>query len=204
MHVWAITGAIACGKSTVARLFAQLGAQVRSADDDARAVLEESAVRDAVRGAFPDAFDDDGALDRAALGRRIFADPEARRTLNALTHPAIRRRMRAAIDAARADTRPGLLLYEVPLLYEGALEGWFDGVIAVAASPDAQAERLQAREAAAGRPPLTADAIAARLSAQISADEKARRADVVVRTDTELEQTRAQVARLWRERFAPR
>lgn len=181
MHVWAITGGIACGKSTVSRLFAEQGAQIASADDDARAVLTDgSGTREAVLAAF-------GTLDRAALGKRVFEDPEARKTLNALMHPAIRRRMRATIDAARAEDRLGLLLYEVPLLYEGGLETWFDGVIAVQASHESQRSRLLAR----GLSEIEAEQ---RLAAQLDPLEKVRRSQQVVSTDIPIEETRAAVA----------
>jgi dephospho-CoA kinase len=198
MKVVAVTGGIAGGKSTVIRMLGELGATIHSADEDARAVLAPgSPTLAAVLEAFPEARAADGTIDRAALGARIFGDAEARTRLNALMHPAIRVRMREAIDAARASTIPGVLAYEVPLLYEGGLETWFDWVIAVLASPAHQAQRLQAREAAAGRMPLTPEAIAERLSAQMPPEEKARRADFVVRTDVPLEETRAQAARVW-------
>lgn len=194
-----ITGGIASGKSTVTRMLAERGAQTFSADQDARAVLHDPAILDAVRAAFPDAGTPDGGIDRAALGRIVFADPAERRHLESLLHPAIIERMRGAIATARDAAAPvaPLLAYEVPLLYEANLEHLFDYVVAVVVSPEIQAERLQAREQAAGRPVLTAEAIAERLSAQLPLEEKARRADFVIRTDTSLEDTRAQVAALW-------
>lgn len=198
MKTVAITGGIAGGKSAVSAMFADLGAEVHSADEDARAVLAPgSPTLSAVLNAFPTAKTPDGRLDRAALAAVIFADLEARIRLNSLMHPAIRARMRAAIDAAKASERPGALVYEVPLLYEGGLETWFDVVIAVLASSKRQAERLQEREAKAGRIPLTDPEIAERLSAQLPPEEKARRADYVIRTDVSMEETRHEVARVF-------
>ena len=180
MQTWAITGGIACGKSTVSGLFAACGARIASADQDARAVLAEgSPTRSAVLEAF-------GTVERYELAARIFGDPEARKMLDSIMHPAIRRRMRAALAEAQADPTAGLLLYEVPLLYEGGLESWFQGVIAVAADSAVQRERLRERG-------LSDEAAAQRLASQMNPDEKARRADFVVRTDTALEQTRHQV-----------
>lgn len=198
MQVWAITGGIACGKSAVAALFAACGAQVGSADADARAVLAEPEVVAALAAAFPEAVSVEGGVDRTALGASIFADAAARANLNGIMHPAIRRRMRAAIDAARANPAQGLLLYEVPLLYEGGLETWFDGVIVVAASAAVQRERLSVRA------PLTDAELDQRLAAQMPVDEKVRRADLVVRTDVPMAQTRAEVERLAVERFGLR
>ena len=173
MKIIAVTGGIADGKSTVTRMLGEKGAQTASADDDARAVLApDSPTLTAVLADFPQARLPHGGVDRAALGAIIFGDDEARARLNALMHPAIRARMRSTIDAARAATQPGVLAYEVPLLYEGGLETWFDAVIAVIANSAVQAERLQQREVTAGRPPLTDSAVAERLSAQLSSESK--------------------------------
>lgn len=197
MKVIGITGGIASGKSTVTKMFAELGAQTASADEDARAVLEPgSPTLDAVFTAFPDVRNPDGTLNRSALGARIFPDMDARKALESLTHPAIIERMKSRIETVRQSDEVGLLIYEVPLLYEAGLESLFDRVVAVVASREAQAERLQAREASAGRPPLTEDAIDARLTAQLSSDEKARRADEVIRTDVPMDETRQAVARI--------
>jgi dephospho-CoA kinase len=199
MRIAGITGGIASGKSTVAALFAACGAQTRSADEDARAILQpDSPALDAVFAAFPAARSGDGTLDRAALASRIFADAGARRRLEAIMHPAIVARMREAITEAR-QAGPGLLVYETPLLYEAGLEGLFDIVIAVKATPALQAMRLREREVAAGRPPLTDEAVAARLAAQLSPEEKARRAHYVIATDVSLEETRSRVNDILRE-----
>ena len=197
MIIVGVTGGIAGGKSTVTRMLANLGAEVRSADEDARAVLADgSPALAAVLAAFPEARAEDGALSRALLARRIFADPGARARLEAILHPAIIARMTGAITAARS-ADPGVLAYETPLLYEARLEALFDAVIAVLATPELQRERLQARERAANRNPLTEDELSARLGAQIPPEEKARRADFVIRTDGTLADTEAQVRRVW-------
>lgn len=194
-----LTGGIASGKSTVARMFADLGAQTASADEDARAVLAPgSAILVAVLTAFPEAANADGTVNRVALGARIFADTDARNRLNALMHPAIRVRMRGVLEAARASDLPGLLVYEVPLLFEGELQTWFDATVATLATRNDQATRLQEREQSAGRVFLTEDALAERLAAQMPPEEKARRADFVIRTDTTLEETRQQVEAVYR------
>jgi dephospho-CoA kinase len=199
LKVIALTGGIAAGKSTVARMFAALGAQTASADEDARAVVEPgSPTLAAVFAVFPEVRRADGTLDRSALGARVFSDPAARKTLENITHPAIFMRMRERTSQARAGGE-GVLVYEVPLLYEKSREEMFDAVVAVLASSEKQAERLQAREAAAGRAALTPEQIAERLSAQMPPEEKARRADYVIRTDVPLMETEEQVRRVWEE-----
>jgi dephospho-CoA kinase len=198
MKIIGITGGIASGKSTVTRMFQALGGTSLSADVDARAVLSEgSPALATVFSLFPEVRRPDGSLDRAALAARIFSDPGDKKRLEAITHPAIISRMRDAIDAARASQDEGILFYEVPLLYERDLAGLFDAVIAVLATPSLQAERLQARELAAGRPALSDSDIAERLAAQMSPEEKARLADYVIRTDTPLSQTEEQVRQIW-------
>lgn len=186
MQIWAITGGIACGKSTVSKFFAECGATIASADDDARAVLAEG---EPTRAAVLEAF---GTVERSELAAMIFGDPDARKRLNSLMHPAIRQRMRTVIETAKANPTPGLLLYEVPLLYEGGLETWFGGVVAVVANSQTQLERLRARG-------LSAEAAAQRLTSQLDPDEKARRADYVVRTDTTPQETREAVAMVYQK-----
>jgi dephospho-CoA kinase len=198
MKIIGITGGIASGKSTVTRMFEALGGISLSADLDARAVLSEGSPALAeVFTLFPEVRRPDGSLDRAALAARIFSDPSDKKRLESITHPAIISRMRAAIDAARASQEESILFYEVPLLYERDLADLFDAVIAVLATPSLQAERLQARERAAGRPALSESDITNRLAAQMSPDEKARLADHVIRTDSPLSQTEEQVRQVW-------
>ena len=187
MKVWAITGGVACGKSTVSRLFQELGASIRDADADAREVRADPKFQARIREAF-------GTVEPAELAKAIFADPMSRKTLNEIVHPEVRKRMRAAIDAARAATEPGLLLYEVPLLFEGGLETWFDGVICAYAPTEVQIFRLRERH-----PDLSDSDLDRRLASQLPIDEKARRSDVVVRTDLALEDTRHQVVALWNQ-----
>jgi dephospho-CoA kinase len=184
MRVFAITGGVACGKSTVLKLFAACGATIFSADDDARAVRSDPEIQRRIRAAL-------GTVEPKELAARIYTDPDARRTLNAIVHPEVRKKMRTRIDAARESPERGLTLYEVPLLFEGKLETWFDGTIAVVTSPKIQRARLKERHPEASETDLDA-----RLAAQLPPDEKARRADFVIRTDTSLEETRAQVQQL--------
>ena len=197
MIIVGVTGGIAGGKSAVTGMLGALGAQTRSADDDARIVLADgSPLLADVFAVFPEVRAADGSLDRARLAGRIFADPVSRAHLEAILHPAIIARMTEAITAGRG-AGPGVLAYETPLLYEARLEPLFDRVIAVLATPALQRERLQARERAAGRDPLTEDELSARLGAQIPPEEKARRADFVIRTDGSLAETEAEVRRIW-------
>jgi dephospho-CoA kinase len=141
-----ITGPIGCGKSTVAGWLGELGAVVIDADDVARRVVEpgEPALA-AVFAAFGDGVRAaDGRLDRAALGRLVFADPEQLRRLEAIIHPAVRPRIEAAIAAADAASAPAVVVEAIKLV-EGGLAALCDETWLVTCEPAAQRERLLAR-----------------------------------------------------------
>jgi dephospho-CoA kinase len=121
----------------------------------------------------PDLLAPDGTLDRKRMAALVFADAEARRRLEAITHPAVRRAM--AEEVARlAAAGHELVFYDVPLLFEVGLDRALDSVVVVYAPPEAQRARLVARD---GLSVAEADA---RLAAQLSIGEKAARADFVV------------------------
>ena len=179
-RVFAVTGGIACGKSELGRLLAGLGVMVADADEMARRLMAPGTeLEAAVIGHFgPGVRGADGSLDRARLAERIFGDASARADLNALVHPPVL----AELARWRAGRRAagGLAAALVPLLYEaGAEQGW-DGVVCVAAGPATVRERLRRR----GLGEAEAEA---RIAAQWPLEEKARRADRVVRNDGDLD-----------------
>jgi dephospho-CoA kinase len=175
-----LTGGIATGKSTFARALRELGVPVIDADALAREAVAPGtpALAEVVRAFGPGVLDGGGALDRARMAARVFADPAARARLEAIVHPAVReatRRETAALAAAGCD----LAFYDVPLLYEVGLDRDLDAVVVVWAPREQQRARLRARDGVA-----EAEA-EARLAAQLPVDEKAARADWVVRNDGE-------------------
>lgn len=142
-----LTGGIATGKSTVAAMFEALGATVVSADEIAREVVEpgQAAARE-VRDAFGhDVFLPDGTLDRRALGAIVFGDKSARRRLEAITHPHIRRVMRERIEAAVNAGR--VVVAEIPLLFESEpAQALVDVTVVVYVAENVQLERLMQRD----------------------------------------------------------
>jgi dephospho-CoA kinase len=144
-----ITGPIGCGKSQVARWLGERGARVVDADQVAREVTAPGTpVHAAILRRFGAAVTGpDGILDRAALGRVVFADPAALRDLEALVHPAVRPRILALIAAAEADAVPTVAIEAIKLV-EGGLAALCDEVWLVTCDPVAQRERLIARGAA--------------------------------------------------------
>ena len=202
MRVIGLTGGIASGKSTVAGMFAEHGAAVLSADEIAREVLAPgSPALEAVREAFgPSVFHPDRTLDRAALGDRVFSDPEARRRLEAITHPPIRARIRQILaDWRRAlpAERPRIVLLEHPLLIEAGHTDLIEGIILVAAQQTTQVARLTNVKR------LTEEQAWARVRAQLPAEEKIPFADWVIDGEAPLPEVRRQVVRIWNELVAP-
>lgn len=193
MRVYGLTGGIASGKSTVSRMLRELGAHVLDADVIARQVVEPGTPGlAAVAARFPGVVGPDGRLDRAKLGARVFADPHERAALNAITHPLVReeftRQMRA-LEAQGVER----LVYDVPLLVESGLHAGMDGVVLVWVPRALQKARLMARDS------LSEEAAEARLASQLPLDAKRPHATWLVDNSGDLETTRAQVERIWRE-----
>ena len=145
-----LTGPIGCGKSTVAAWLADLGAVIVDADVVAREVVEPGQpALDQVLEAFgPDIAFSDGSLDRAALGRIVFTDPEALARLEAIVHPAVRPRILDRIAGATRDGAPAVVVEAIKLV-EGGLAALCDEVWLVVCDATAQRDRLTARGAAA-------------------------------------------------------
>jgi dephospho-CoA kinase len=193
----ALTGGIGTGKSTVAALFASLGAVVIDAD----AIVHELQAPGApllaeIAAAFgPDVLDATGALDRKRLADRVFADPAQRQRLNALVHPRVGAEMARRTEAARREG-VALVVVDIPLLFESRREprAGFDATVLVYAPRAVQIARTIARDACS-----RAEA-EARIAAQMPIDEKRALADHVIenggaRADTE-QQVRALFAAL--------
>jgi dephospho-CoA kinase len=193
MRVVGLTGGIASGKSTVTAMFRQLGAEVIDADQVARDVVEPGTPGlEEVARRFPGVVDAAGRLDRVALGRRVFADPDERRALEAIVHPRIREEVARRTEAlARAGVT--VVLYDAALLIENGLHRGMDGVVLVSAPESVQRARLAARDG------LDEAAITARLAAQLPLADKRAHATWVVDNGGSLDDTRAQVRRIWED-----
>jgi dephospho-CoA kinase len=190
----AITGGAGSGKSTVARMFKELGAVVVDADEVARVVVApgQPAWEELRRAFGPEFFRPDGSLDRARMARLVFNDPEARRRLNDIVHPQVTRQMADSLADLEGRGIP-LVLVEVPLLFECRLEGAYDRVIVVYAAPEDQLQRLQNRDHREG------SEIAGIIRAQWSLEDKRQRADYVVDNRGSFKETQRQVAQIWRQ-----
>jgi dephospho-CoA kinase len=193
-RVIGLTGGIATGKSTASRFFQEAGVPVVDADRLARQVVEPGRPAwEEIRREFGDAvFRADGTLDREALAEIVFRDPAARARLNGIVHPRVAEE--AALEMHRLlDADPeGLVVYDVPLLFETGGEDRFELVAVVYAPRDEQIRRLRERDG------LSREAAERRLDSQLDIEEKARRADVVLDNRGSREQLRAQVMELIR------
>jgi dephospho-CoA kinase len=187
-----LTGGIGSGKSAVSALFVARGAALVDADVNARAVVATgtpglAAVVEAFGSGILRA---DGELDREALGRIVFADPEKLATLNGIVHPLIGEESARQTAAAEASGAP-VLIHDVPLLVENNLQGLYDAVVVVAASPETQLDRLT-RLRGMAEPDARA-----RIAAQAPLADKLAAATYVIDNDGPLEALEPQVERVW-------
>ena len=185
----ALTGGIAAGKSTVARMLDECGATIVDADQLARdAVAPGSPGLAAVVKEFGvDVLTSDGALDRPALGQLVFGDESARLRLEAIIHPEVARLSSQAFARARESNPDAVIIYDVPLLVEAGRAKEFDAVIVVEAPDEVRVGRLLQE-----RNMSEADA-RARMSAQATNAERRAVADYVISTETSVEETRREV-----------
>lgn len=190
-----LTGGIATGKSTVAKLLTERGALLIDLDKIAREVVEpgQPALL-AIAERFGQAvLQPDGSLDRKRLGSIVFADSAERKALEAITHPAIRAVMKERMARGETEEPDRLVVVDVPLLYESKLESYFHRVMVVYAPREAQLGRLIERDG------LSREEAEQRLAAQMDIEEKKRRADVLIDNGGTPEETNRQIERFWRE-----
>ncbi len=187
-----LTGGIAVGKSYVSALLRELGCHVFDADDIARAVVQPGmpALNDIVAAFGPDVLAADGTLDRAKLGRLVFADAEARSRLNAIVHPRVHAEQDRLLREVEARDPHGIAVVDAALLIESGGYRRFDVVVVVWCRPEIQLARLMARNG------LSREEASQRIAAQMPSEEKRRYADFEIDTSEGFEPTRQQVLAL--------
>lgn len=187
-----LTGNIASGKSTVSRLLAERGATIIDADLLAReAVRPGTPGLDAIVARWgTGVLSPDGVLDRGALRALVFDDPHELEALNAIVHPEVARRRAAALDAARA-RGDRIVVCDIPLLFEKDMAGEFDVLVLVDAPRVTRLERLVRDRG------LRESEGMAMIAAQMPAELKRARSDVVLDNDGAREALVAQVDALW-------
>jgi dephospho-CoA kinase len=188
-----LTGGIGSGKSTVARMLEKRGAIVFDADVLARQAVAPGTpgFEKVVERFGPNVLAPGGGLDREALASIVFADPAARRDLEGIVHPEVRRMFAEGCQEYRDSDR--VVVFSAPLLVETGMHTAFDLLIVVSAPVATQIERLMRDRAMPER------AVQARIDAQLPLEAKAEVADVLVDNEGTLEDLEAQVDRLWRD-----
>ena len=188
-----LTGGIATGKSTVSEILRQLGCEIIDADRLARDVVEpeQPAWKQIVAEFGGGIVTAEGALDRKKLGAIVFADPERRKRLEAITHPAIRARFQARLDELAAQGFAGIVVFDAPVMIESGNYKNMDRLVVVVTDDATQAARLQERDGtdeAEGR---------RKIASQMPLAEKAKLADYVIDNSGDREATAAEVRRVF-------
>ncbi|MGA9162461.1 MAG: dephospho-CoA kinase [Actinomycetota bacterium] len=188
-----LTGGIGSGKSTVARMLEEHGAVVFDADVLAREVVEPGTRGHAavIERFGANVLAPGGELDREALASIVFADPAARRDLEAIVHPEVRRLFAEGSETYRDSDR--VVVFSAPLLVETGMHTAFDVLVVVSATTATQVGRLMR-----GRG-MSEESIRARIDAQAPLEDKAEVADFLVDNEGTIDELEGQVARLWNE-----
>ena len=184
-----LTGGIGAGKSTVADLFSQKGAVVIRSDELARQVIEPQTpgFQQVIDRFGKDFINSEGYIDRAKLAQVVFHDDAALKDLENIVHPLVRSKTNQIIDQHTSET---IIVNEIPLLLEKKMESLFDFLVIVISSEKNRLERLSQRG-------LTTGQATARMSKQVSDDERKAAADFLIVNDGNLDQLEADVEKIW-------
>jgi len=190
-----LTGGIACGKSTVARYFQDLGAHIIDADRVGHDLIEPGhAAYEAIIEHFgKEILDSRGGIDRKKLGPKVFANPQQLQELNAILHPRIIARM-AELAAEQHRRNPlTVVILDAPLIFESGIAGTLRKVMVAWCRPEQQLERLMAKTG------VSREEAEQRIKAQMPVEEKRRRADYLIDCSGSLEQSRAEAEAIYPE-----
>ena len=190
-YIIGLTGGIGCGKSEAAKYLESLGAIHVDADAISHELTAENGkALPAIRAAFGDGlFLPDGNLNRKAMAERIFSDKTARTQLEAILHPLVQKRALQMIDAAGDDE---IVILDVPLLFECAMDVLCDEVWVMTLPPAMQLERLRLRDG------LSEEQARSRIKAQMPAEERNARATRLIDTSRSIERTRTELGELYK------
>jgi dephospho-CoA kinase len=191
----ALTGGIGSGKSAAGDFFEDLGAVVVDADQLARDVIERGTDGfDELVATFGDEILTNGILDRSKLGQIVFADLNARKTLEEIIHPRVAEAFEEIVQSSPADS---VIVYQIPILVETKGQDRFDYIITVEATLENRTARLKNRG-------LKGYEIDSRMKAQASDSERAAIADAVFKNDGDLDQLLRQVENIYEDVLLPR
>lgn len=196
MKLIGLTGNIACGKSTVARIFEGLGAKIIDADEIARSIVEpgKPAWREIVETFGNEVLNPDNTVNRKKLGEIIFNDEDKRKALNGITHPRIIGRVRELVEIYGKENTPVVIIEAALIVEKGGLKDLIDSLIVVTADEESQMKRLIERSG------YTREEALSRIKSQMPSLEKVKHADYVIENSGTMENAEVQVKALW-EKF---
>lgn len=182
--IYGLTGGIAAGKSTVLEMFKNYGFQIFDADSVAREVVVPGSIglQQIVAKFGSKMLQSDGTLNRKKLGSVVFSDHQKLQELNAITRPLIKEKILQMVSEVKKSSSMTISIFEIQLLFEGGYQDYFDGVISLYVKPEIQLRRLMKRNNLSKKVALE------RITAQMSMDEKRRRADFVIDNSGDLAQ----------------
>lgn len=189
-----LTGSIASGKSTVAKMLKEYGLPIVDADVVARQVVEPGTptLQKIVEAFGEEALTEDGAMNRQKIGSIIFHDEEKRTLLNSIIHPAIRQEMLRQRDAYIEDGAKTVIM-DIPLLFESKLQHFVEKILVVSVSGETQLNRLMERNQ------LTEEDAKARIASQLPLSVKEQGADAVIYNNGTIEETATQLEDILRD-----
>ena len=189
-----LTGGIATGKSTVSTIFRHAGAKIIDADQIARNVVNKGlpAWQKIVAHFGPRVLMADGQINRASLAEVVFNDPVQKRYLNAIVHPHVRRKTEELMQKLKEKEVNGVVVLDVPLLYEVGMDSDLDKIIVVYVPEVIQLERLMERDG------LSEQSARVRIQSQMPIEEKKQRADIVIDNSGSPEITQATALEIYR------
>ena len=192
MSYFGLTGSVATGKTTAARMFQDLGAVIVDADRVGHELLakDSPAYPEIIRQFGKDILEASGEISRPRLGALVFADSKQREKLNAIVHPQIIQRVEQKTAEQSARDPQAIVLVDAALIFEAGIGANFRKVVVTWCRPEQQVERLIAKG-------LTGEQAQQRIASQMASEEKRRRADFVIDSSGSLESTRAQAGEIY-------
>lgn len=190
-----LTGGVACGKSTVARFFQDLGAYIIDADRVGHELIEpgHAAYQEILERFGKEILDPGGRIDRKKLGRKVFAEPQQLRLLNAIVHPRIIARVQELAAEQQTRNPHAVVIIDAALIFESGIGATLRKVMVAWCRPEQQIERLMAKTG------VSREEAERRIQAQMPLEEKRLRADYVIDCSGSLEQSRAQAKAIYLE-----
>jgi dephospho-CoA kinase len=195
MKIIGLTGNIACGKSTVAAIFKELGATLIDADKVARDIVGKGnpALVKIINHFGNEILNKDGTLNREKLGSKVFNDKNQRQILNDITHPEIFKEINNLIEKYRSEGKRIVIIEAALIIEREKLKKIIDKLIVVSTSKDIQIKRLKDRDGFSKEQALS------RINSQIPIEEKIKHADYVIHNDSDISNIKNQVETIWKD-----